>query len=81
MKEVLAVIHRKKRFDSYAESEQLEQEIESLIKAGEVEEIPVDTPEHPLLEEHWYREIKTGVVYRYCPPEFPARGVWEEVTT
>ena len=76
---VLAQLHQKKRFDSYFESEQLEQAIAELIKIGEIIEILVDTPESPLLEEHWYRDQKTGGVYRYCPPEFPARGVWEEV--
>ena len=79
MKGVLSKLHPKNRFESYPENERFERKIKNLIIAGEVEEISVDTPEHPFLEEHWYQDMKTEEIYRYCPPEFPARGVWEKV--
>jgi hypothetical protein len=79
MKGVLGSIKKTRTFASYEESERLEQRLSDLRSSGLIEEIPVTTPEHPLLEEHWYRDIETGEVYRYCPPEFPSRGLWEKV--
>ncbi len=73
MKGTLGKLHQKSHFRTYLESERLEKKIQALIKVGKVKEIAVYKPEHPLLEEHWYRDVETGEIYRYCPPEFPAR--------
>ena len=79
MKGILASLKKSRVFSSFEESKHLEQELAELKVSGLIEEIPVTMPEHPLLEEHWYRDIETGEVYRYCPPEFPSRGVWEKI--
>lgn len=76
---VLGELHSKACFDRPEEAEALEQRIDALIASGQVEEMPVAQPEHPLLEEHWYRDVVTGDVYRYCPPEYPARGTWQKI--
>jgi len=79
MSGVLAGLHGRRQFNRPEEAEELEKTITELIAAGQVEEIPVAQPEHPRLEEHWYRDVASGDVYRYCPPEYPARGTWEKV--
>lgn len=79
MSDLLASLHSSTQFSSYREADRLERRLADLKNAGEIEEIAVDWPQHPLLEEHWYRERSTSVVYRYCPPEFPSRGVWERI--
>jgi hypothetical protein len=53
---LLSQLHQKKRFDSYTESERLEQAIADFIETGEIIEMSVDSPASPLLEEHWYRD-------------------------
>jgi len=76
---ILDTLHHKRHFDIPEESERLEEAIKQLILDGRVEEIAASRPEHPRLEEHWYRDVATGDVYRYCPPEYPARGTWERI--
>jgi hypothetical protein len=73
-------IHDKRQFDSVWEYEQMERNLASLLKAGSIVEVPVKTPlSQTDYEEHWYQDKETGEIYRYVPPEFPARGVWEKV--
>lgn len=76
---VLSKIRESEKFSSYEESENFEDQIAFLISTGRIEEVSVESPEHPLLEEHWYKDLDTGEIYRYCPPEFPSRGVWRKV--
>ncbi len=77
---IFADLHNKPRIDSVREMVYLERNIKQLISDGEIEEIPVEEPKHPmLLGEHWYRDRESGEVYRYIPPEFPARGIWERI--
>lgn len=73
-------LHDKGAFDSSQEQERLERNLKELIVAGIVTEVPVKTPMTKSgLGEHWYSEKASGETYRYLPPEFPDRGVWEKV--
>lgn len=72
-------LHPSRSFVSYDDARALEKELARVTAEGLIQEITVTRPQHPLLEEHWYRHLATGDVYRYCPPEFPARGAWEKV--
>ena len=73
-------VHDKSSFDSPREVRQLEKNLAGLIEQGIISEIPVEIPISPLgYEEHWYEDKQTGEVYRYVPPEFPARGIWGKV--
>lgn len=76
---ILESLHPKRRIDSAWEEEELEKRIGELVQVGIVEEVAVERPEHPALEEHWYRDRESGEVYRYMPASFPARGKWEKV--
>ena len=78
---VLGGLHEKSAFDSAWEHEQFEKLLDEMLKRGLVIEIPVEVPTCPLRghEEHWYKDHVTGEVYRYVPPEFPARGIWEKI--
>jgi len=79
MPTVFGDLHAERTFRTYDEANALEAALRELQAAGEIEEIPVLHPEHPRLEEHWFRDVASGEVFRYCPPEFPSRGVWEPV--
>lgn len=74
-------LHDKTRFDSPREYKQLEKNLAGLIRDGIIVEVPVKTPVSPLGHvEYWYREEVSGEIYRYVPPEFPARGIWEKIS-
>jgi hypothetical protein len=75
--ETLAQLREDGRIDSVLEMEWLEQKLAELVALGTVVEIPVEPIEHPLQEEHWYLDRVTNAVFRYVPPNFPARGVWQ----
>jgi hypothetical protein len=79
MSSALARLHPRGRIDSADECDRLEAAIKELLKEGSIEEIPVREPEHHLQEEHWYRDRFSDEVYRYIPPNFPARGSWEKI--
>jgi hypothetical protein len=79
MSSLLANLHPEHRIDSIAEKDRLEAKLHELITQSLIDEIAVKSPEHPLQEEHWYQDKATGEVYRYIPPNFPARGSWEKV--
>ncbi len=65
------------RVDTAADADYLERTLLELRRGGLIEEVPVDPASaHPLQEEHWYREVGTQVIYRFVPPNFPARGHW-----
>jgi len=49
------------------------------MKESSIEEIPVGEPEHHLQEGHWYRDRFSDEVYRYIPPNSPARGSWKRI--
>ncbi len=75
-------LHDKRQFDSTWEYEQTERNLASLLKDGAIVEIPVKRPLSPAdYEEHWYQDKETGEIYRFVPPEFPARGIWEKINS
>jgi oxalate decarboxylase/phosphoglucose isomerase-like protein (cupin superfamily) len=78
---VFKELHDKSAFDSAWEYENFERKLKEQIKIGSIFEIPATDPVSLLAghEEHWYKNNDTGEVYRYVPPEFPARGIWEKV--
>jgi hypothetical protein len=75
----LGQVHPQGRIDSADECDRLEAAIKELLSEGAIEEIPVREPEHYLQEEHWYRDRSSHEVYRYIPPNFPARGSWKKI--
>ncbi len=79
VKPILASIFPDGPIDSVSQCDCLEEALRLLIKEGLVQETHVEAAEHPMQEEHWYQEIATGYVYRYVPPNFPARGYWGKV--
>lgn len=79
MSGVLSGLRQTAKFESFKDAEQFEATIARLVAEGDIEEVPVEEAEHPMLEEHWYKDIGSGEIWRYCPPEFPDRGVWTKV--
>src|SRR3954471_7136319 len=48
------------------------------LRPPDWEEVPVEDPvEVGGLDEHWYREVRTGEVWRLVTPDAPFRGTWE----
>jgi len=72
-------LYYKRTFDYPYEAKHVEEQIKKLIKSGDVREIPVEVEEGIGSKESWYQDIETGEIYRYCAPNFPARGIWEKV--
>lgn len=70
-------IHDRPFFDSAWERDQLERNIGGLVQQGVIQEIPAVNQVG--YGERWYQEKATGEIYRYVPPEFPAKGVWQNV--
>lgn len=70
----------KDHFDSAAEHLAFERALERELGSGTIVEIPVGLPDPLRKAERWFREASSGAIYRYVPPDFPARGVWEPVS-
>lgn len=80
MSDLFYRLHSKRFFDSYEEYEEFERRIEQLIKDGDIKKVPV-TRVRKIGEEHerWFLDLASNEVYRYIPPDFPAKGSWERV--
>lgn len=79
MSGIFKQLHDWRRFDTWREVDHLEKNISELLRAGDIEEISVESPESIMQTERWFRDVATGEVFRYQRPEFPARGIWEKV--
>ena len=75
----IAQIHPEGPISSAEDADQLEVKLRLLVSNGVIEEIAVTERRYRFSEEHWYRSVSTGSVYRYVAPNFPARGRWEQV--
>lgn len=76
----LVDLHPQRKIRSVQEQRELEQQIALILDDGIAQEVPVERHEYAYMDEHWYRETKSGVVYRYVVPNFPALGIWERVS-
>ena len=80
MSELFNTIHDKRYFASYKEHQEFEEKISMLIKDGVIEERTVDEA-RKLGEKRlrWLYDKAAGEIYRYNPPDFPAKGNREKV--
>jgi hypothetical protein len=76
---VFTKMHSGKNFESIEDVQRFEKRLATELEKGTVERIPVGQLLSHVTPEEWYRERKTGIVYRYSPPEFPLKGRWEHV--
>lgn len=65
-------------FNSADEARELEAALQREEAAGTIERIPVGQVMGGGAEE-WYREKKSGLVYRLVVPDFPSKGYWGRV--
>lgn len=78
---VLRSLFDRERFESTFENEKFEAKLNGLLADGSIVEVSVKLPVSNLAGhvEHWYMDKENGDVFRYVPPEFPAKGIWELV--
>jgi hypothetical protein len=74
-------MHGKRSFDSQREYAELQRMLAEAISRGYVEQVPVMKPSRLSPLETWYRDRKTGEIYRLYPPDpdSPDRGWWDRV--
>ena len=68
-------------FSSPGEFSRFVRYIEDQLKAGEVEELEADScyQKGLIYGGRWFRDIKSGQIWRLVEPDFPFRGLWEPV--
>jgi hypothetical protein len=69
-------------FISLSEFQRFMKYLEDQVDAGIVEEIEPD-PDYGRGEIYggrWFRDRKTGEVWRLVPPDIPFKGLWEPVS-
>ena len=76
---ILARLHRGEEFNSADEVQEFEDKLEDLVKRGYVEVVPVVKHRSSLDEEAWFKDKRSGIIYRYVKPDFPSRGHWGPV--
>jgi hypothetical protein len=77
---ILRRVHRGKGFETESEHDDFKEKLAALVQKGIVENVPVNTKhESSLDEEAWFRDKRTGIVYRYIPPDRPSIGFWGPV--
>jgi hypothetical protein len=76
---VLSQLHSGKDFESLEDVQHFQRRLAAELGTGAIERIPVGRLLSHTMPEEWYRETRTGIVFRYIPPEFPLRGRWERV--
>jgi len=70
-------LHRKEQFESPDDHADFQEKLANLIKRGIVEVVPVNKKHRSsLAEEVWFRDKRTGAIYRYIPPDWPSAGHW-----
>jgi hypothetical protein len=68
-------------FQSPGEFNRFVRFIENQVNLGEAEEIAVD-PNYEKGEIYggrWFKDFKTGEIWRLIPPDIPFRGLWEKI--
>ncbi len=68
-------------FVSPGEYRRFVQFVEDNVSSGHFEEIPVD-PNYgkgKVFGGRWFKELSTGEIWRLIPPDYPFRGLWEQV--
>ncbi|NTV15098.1 MAG: hypothetical protein HGA96_14405 [Desulfobulbaceae bacterium] len=68
-------------FTSPSEFKRFIEYLEDQVVAGTAEEIEVD-PEYSRGEIYggrWFRDRKTGEIWRLVPPDIPFKGLWEPI--
>ncbi len=76
---ILARLHRGEEFESADEVHEFEDKLADLVRRAIIEVVPVVKHRSSLDEEAWFRDPRSGLVYRYVPPDFPSRGHWGPV--
>lgn len=76
---VLGRLHRGDTFSSLEEKLEFERRLADLLARGRVERVPVGQMLSYANPEEWYRDRRTGAVYRYVPPDPPFRGYFGPV--
>jgi hypothetical protein len=78
---ILARVHRGEEFESADEVAEAEAKMARLVELGIIEVVPVVKHRSSMSigEEAWFRDKRTGHVYRYVKPDFPSRGHWGPV--
>ena len=80
MNGVLHLIHDRNNFNSINEVKLFEKNIQSLLDQGMIRLVPVKAQISKFrITEYWYQDCESNELYRYCPPDFPAKGIWEKV--
>jgi hypothetical protein len=73
-------IHRKDHFESASDHDEFQEKLATLVKRGIVEVTGVNKKHRSSLdEEAWFRDKRTGIIYRYTPPDWPSAGHWGPV--
>jgi hypothetical protein len=68
-------------FQSPGEFKKFVRYIESQVSSGEAKEVNPD-PDYRKGEIYggrWFKDLKTGEVWRLVPPDIPFKGLWEPV--
>ena len=77
---ILARLHRGEEFNTIDEVHDFEAKLKDLVERGYIEVIPVNRKHRSSIdEEAWFRDKRSGLVYRYVKPDFPSRGHWGPV--
>lgn len=76
---VLRRVHRGEQFASPDDHREFQARLAALVERGVVVNVPVGKHHSSLDEEAWFRDTRTGAVYRYVPPDWPSTGRWAPV--
>jgi hypothetical protein len=74
-------MHSFRQFNSRREFDGLKRMLGEAISRGHVEIIPAMNRWQVPVDEQWFREKETGVIYSLMSPEPPTRGGWERINT
>jgi hypothetical protein len=73
------ILREIQRFDSPQHFSDFYRSIEDAVKNKELTAVPVEQPYASVMfEERWYRTA-TGQVWRLVNPDFPFKGVFEQI--
>jgi hypothetical protein len=77
---ILKRAHRTEFFESASDHAEFQEKLANLVKRGVVEVVSVNKKHRSSLdEEAWFRDKRTGIIYRYTPPDWPSPGYWGPV--
>jgi hypothetical protein len=68
-------------FETPGEFERFVRFLRAQVEAGAVEQVPVEPDYGPgeIYGGSWYRDCRTGEIWRLVPPDPPFLGLWERV--